>query len=159
MNLKFTFLSFKVDNNLLITNEHNLILYPKTKCEIDYVVLIRSIDQESEKHLAYHDLLRSKSSNIEMYLVIFGEKGWTKKININPYEFSTNLPTTNVNSISKSHSQNDLKKRERLFQFKSDDVGKIKSIEFSVNEDENLLNSFFIDFIEIKIPIRSEAFK
>jgi hypothetical protein len=52
-----------------------------------------------------------------------------------------------------------MKKRERWFQFRSDDVGKIKSIELSVNEDENPLSSFFLDFIEIKIPIRSEAFK
>ena len=133
-----------------------MILFPITKSEIDYVVLIRL--NESEKQTVSHDLLRSKSGNTsEMYLVICGEKGCTKKININPYEFSSNLTATN--SISKSHSQNDMKKRERWFQFRSDDVGKIKSIELSVNEDENPLSSFFLDFIEIKIPIRSEAFK
>lgn len=81
----------------------------------------------------------------DLYFIMFGEKGSTKKIHINNYE------------IKKTEHEHDYKMR--IFEFKSDDVGRVKKINVSLNEDNNTSNCISIDFIEIKIPTRSEAYK
>ncbi len=49
--------------------------------------------------------------------------------------------------------------RERYFEYKSEDVGKIEKIFLSINDTNNSNDYLYIDFIEIKIPSRSEAYK
>ena len=80
----------------------------------------------------------------DVYFIIRGAKGATKKIYLNNYELK-----------KMEHEYF----KEKYYEFKSDDVGKIESINVSINEDNNPLNCIDIDFIEIKIPSRSEAYK
>ena len=81
----------------------------------------------------------------DVYFIIYGVKGSTKKIYINNYE---------------QHKGNSYEvSKEKYFEFKSEDVGKIQKINVSLNDDDNPLNFIFIDFIAIKIPSRSEAYK
>jgi hypothetical protein len=80
----------------------------------------------------------------DLYFIIIGSKGSTKKINLNSYE----LP-------KQAHVQ----EKEKHFQFKSEDVGNILKINLSIAEDDSPLNYIFIDFVEVKIPRRSQAYK
>jgi hypothetical protein len=82
----------------------------------------------------------------DLYFIITGVKGSTKKINLNSYE----LPKSNH-----VHDPN----KEKHFQFKSEDVGNILRINISIAEDDSPLNYIYIDFIEVKIPRRSQAYK
>ena len=49
--------------------------------------------------------------------------------------------------------------KEKYFEFKSEDVGKLTKINVSINQDDDPAAYLYIDFIEIKIPSKSEAYK
>ena len=120
--------------------------------EIVYEVVLRTNDIETNNRPSsnnHHNNHNNHHSNAlkhptDVYFIIKGIKGSTKKIYLNNYEIR-----------KPEHDAN----RERFFEFKSDDVGKIEKINVSINEDDNPSNYVFIDFIEIKIPSRSEAYK
>lgn len=80
----------------------------------------------------------------DVYFVIKGAKGQTKKIYLNNYE---------LRKLEHDYF------KEKFYEFKSEDVGKISQINVSINEDDNPANCVYIDFIEVKIPSRSEAYK
>ncbi len=80
----------------------------------------------------------------DIYLIISGNKCSTRKIYLNNYE----LKKFNRDSH-----------KEKYFEFSCKDVGKIEHINFSINEDNNPSNCLYVDFIEIKIQNRSEAYK
>ncbi|RNA02031.1 lipoxygenase homology domain-containing 1-like [Brachionus plicatilis] len=136
-NLKNSETSNFAVNKILIPAEE-IVLFPMSICEILYQVVLRLNDMDglssSNKHL------------VDVYFVIKGAKGRTKKIYLNNYE-------------TKRQDHHDQDPKEKYFEFKSDDVGKIEQINLSINPDNTPDNFIFIDFIEIKIPIRSEAYK
>lgn len=49
--------------------------------------------------------------------------------------------------------------KEKYFEFKSEDVGKLQKINVSINQDDDPNTYVYIDFVEIKIPSKSEAYK
>jgi hypothetical protein len=108
--------------------------------EIVYEVILRVNEIENNKRLTSH----SYRNITDVYFVLHGVKGFTKKIYLNNHE----ILRTNQEFL-----------KERFFEFKSEDVGKITTLNISLNDDDNPLNYIFIDFVEIKIPSRSEAYK
>lgn len=60
----------------------------------------------------------------DIYFIISGEKGSTKKIYLNNYETLV-------------QSSQETPKREKYFEFKSEDVGKLLKVNVSLNEDNN----------------------
>ena len=113
--------------------------YFKNLLEIVYEVILRINELENNKRIANNT---HRNLN-DIYFVIHGVKGSTKKIYLNNYE---------------TLKQNQELAKEKFFEFISDDVGKISTLNVSLNDDDNPLNFIFIDFIEIKIPSRSEAY-
>lgn len=103
-----------------------------------YQVVLRLNDIDGQSSL--------NKNPVDVYFVIKGAKGNTKKIYLNNYE-------------TKRQDHHDQDPKEKYFEFKSDDVGKIEKINLSINQDNSPDNFIFIDFVEIKIPIRSEAYK
>jgi hypothetical protein len=79
-----------------------------------------------------------------VYFVLKGSKGCTKKTAMKSYEFKKK----DVDIF-----------REGYFEYKADDVGKIEKVFLSINTTNNSNEYLYIDFIEIKIPSRSEAYK
>ncbi len=98
----------------LLPNEE-IVLTPIVQSEIDYQVLLCYSEIETNK-IRHHKLN-------DIYFIIFGEKGSTKKIYLNNYE---TVPQKEFNN-----------KCEACFEFKSDDVGNILKINVSLNEDNN----------------------
>ena len=80
----------------------------------------------------------------DVYFILYGSKDKTKKIYLNNYEL-------------KKKSNETI--RDNYFQFKWYDIGSINKINLSVNENGNPFDCIYIDYIEIKIPSKSEAFK
>ena len=76
----------------------------------------------------------------DLYFIISGAKGSTKKINLNSYE----LPVSN-HVIDPN--------KEKHFQFKSEDVGNIEKLNVSIAEDDHPSNYIFIDFVEVKLNV------
>lgn len=105
-----------------------------------YEVILRINDIENSKRLASN----SNRNMTDVYLSLHGVKGSTKKTYLNNYEI-----------LKVNHDFT----KEKYFEFKSEDVGKITTLNVSLNDDDNPLNFIFIDFIEIKIKSRSEAYK
>lgn len=98
--------------------------------------------------LRYNELNKSPNSKSErltdIYLVISGEKFCTRKIFLNNYELRTKV-TDNA--------------KEKFFEFQCKDIGKIYYINLSIDDDDNPNNCLYIDFIEITIKNKSEAYK
>lgn len=77
----------------------------------------------------------------------YDQTGSTKKIYLNNYEIKRHNDPAHDDP------------KEKHFEFKSDDVGKLLKINVSINQDDDPGTYLFIDFIEIKIPSKSEAYK
>ncbi len=113
----------------------------------------------------------------DIYLIINGDKSSTKKINLNNYELKKAQPPlpTHMYSQSHVHSHTDSllsssssssslpssspTNKEKYFEFNCRDVGKIETINVSIDDDNNPYNCLYIDFIEVKIQNKSEAYK
>ena len=98
----------------LLPNEE-IVLTPIVQSEIDYQILLCYSEIETNK-------THSHKLN-DIYFIIYGEKGCTKKIYLNNYE---TMPQKEFNN-----------KYEAFFEFKSDDVGNIVKMNVSLNEDNN----------------------
>lgn len=96
-------------------------------------------------HHHHHGGHQPQRHLIDVYFIITGEHGSTKKIYMNNYE------------IKRLNEHDDPK--EKYFEFKSEDVGKLTKINVSINQDDDPAAYLYIDFIEIKIPSKSEAYK
>jgi hypothetical protein len=109
-------------------------------------VVLRTSEIDQTKLSSSHakSSIGASKHTTDIYFIIHGLKGSTKKIYLNNYELRK--------------TEHEIAK-EKYFEFKSEDVGKIQKINVSINEDNNPLNCIYIDFIEIKIPSRSEAYK
>ncbi len=80
----------------------------------------------------------------DVYFILYGTNDRTRKIYLNNFELK-----------KKDHDTS----KEKYFEFKWEDIGKINRINLSVNENGNPFDCLYIDFIEIKIPSKSEAYK
>lgn len=80
----------------------------------------------------------------DVYFIFYGSKGSTRQINLNNYELS-----------KKEFDMSE----ERYFEFKSDDIGKVEKINLSIAQNQNFHDYLYVDFIEVKIPAKSEAYK
>lgn len=96
-------------------------------------------------HYHHHGHSQQQRHLIDVYFVITGVLGSTKKIYMNNYE------------IKRIGEHEDPK--EKYFEFKSEDVGKLSKINVSINQDDDPGTYLYVDFIEIKIPSKSEAYK
>lgn len=96
-------------------------------------------------HHGHHHGHQQQRHLIDVYFIITGVHGSTKKIYMNNYE------------IKRLNEHDDPK--EKYFEFKSEDVGKLLKINVSINQDDDPATYLYIDFIEIKIPSKSEAYK
>jgi hypothetical protein len=131
--------------------------------EIDYIIILRTDEINSKGKFKYklpaNMLQNHRSPQFEIYLEIKGENDrHTRKICLNNYEVkkkSGNPLATLASSVSPEQAEaNKLK----TFNCKLEDVGKIQKINVSINEDDTPSNWILIDFIEIKIVNRSEAY-
>ncbi len=80
----------------------------------------------------------------DFYLVICGENNCTRKIFLNNFE----LRTRNFDQF-----------KEKTFEFQCKDTGKIQTVHISIDDNDKPENCLFIDFIEITIKNKSEAYK
>jgi hypothetical protein len=106
-----------------------------------YEVVLRTGEMEN---LRRHTMSTSHYHLPDVYFILYGSKDRTKKIYLNNFELKKKC---NDNS------------REKYFQFKWYDIGRINKINLSVNENGNPFDCLYIDYIEIKIISKSEAFK
>lgn len=103
--------------------------------------MLRTSEMEN---LRRNSLFLSHNHLPDVYFILYGTKDRTKKIYLNNYE----LKRKDFESS-----------KERYFEFKSEDVGKITKLNLSVNENGSTFDCLYIDYIEVKIPLRSEAYK
>ena len=106
-----------------------------------YEVVLRTGEMEN---LRRHTMSTSHYHLPDVYFILYGSKDRTKKIYLNNFE------------LKKKSNDNS---REKYFQFKWYDIGRINKINLSVNENGNPFDCLYIDYIEIKIISKSEAFK
>lgn len=116
-------------------------LTPINNLEVIYEVVLRTGEMEN---LRRHSMSTSHYHLPDVYFILYGSKDRTKKIYLNNFE------------LKKKCNENS---REKYFQFKWYDIGRINKINLSVNENGNPFDCLYIDYIEIKIISKSEAFK
>ena len=96
--------------------------------------------------MRYNDQWKTSHNDklTDFYLIITGQKSSTKKIFLNNYEMLT------------KHSD---QFKEKFFEFQYKDTGKIQTLNVSIDDNDKLENCLFVDFIEITIKNKSEAYK
>ncbi len=103
-------------------------------------------DVTCEVALRYTSPAKSTDRLTDIYLVITGEKDVTRKILLNPFQL-------------RAAKSSEGAYREQLFEFHCRDIGKILQVNVSIDSDDNPKNCLYIDFLEVTLKDKSEAYK
>jgi hypothetical protein len=127
------------------------------KKEIDYEVILREDDPKMNgtKYNIPLDM-HSQDREMDIFLIMNGDRKSTRKICLNNYEIKR---PSSAGQTSTSNQTTQDQSITRIFKFKTEDIGKIQSIKISIDEENNPSYWIIIDFIKIKIPSKSEAYK
>jgi len=106
-----------------------------------------STDITCEVTLRYTTQSKSSDKLMDIYIIMTGDKDVTRKILLNTFEISYTSKTAEGSY------------RQKFFEFQCKNIGKILQVDVSIENDDNPKNSLYIDFLEVTLKNKSEAYK